>query len=131
MTEIHPVPVSDADEAPRAARASAKPGWWSVGLALGSAVVFWIVGFMVAMAIMAIFGGMLDPDTQAVGGVAAIVIHVLVIAMVIAAMILGVTSIVRAFTLAGQSHRTTAIVLGGIGIVLSTVMGWVLLAPYI
>ena len=115
----------------RTARVSTKHGWWSVGLALGSAVVFWIVGFIVAMAIMATFGGMLDSDAQAVGGVAAIVIYVLVIAMVIAAMIFGVTSIVRAFTQVGQSGRTTAIVLGGIGIVLSTAMGWVLLVPYI
>jgi hypothetical protein len=112
------------------ARVSAKSGWWSVGLALGSAVVFWIIGSIVAIAMMAIFGGM-GRVPQEVGGAVSIVIHVLVIAMVIAAMIFGVTSIVRAFTQVGDSGRVAAIVLGGIGVVLSTAMGWLLLMPYL
>lgn len=112
------------------ARVSMKHGWWSVGLALGSAVVFWIVGFIVAVAVMAIFGGM-GKVPEEVGSAVYIVMYVLVIAMVIAAMIFGVTSVVRAFTQVGKSGRATAIVLGGIGIVLSTAMGWVLLMPYI
>jgi hypothetical protein len=113
------------------AQVPVKHGWWSIGLALGAAVVFWIVGFLVAVTVTAIFGGTRDPDAQAVSSAAAIVILVLVIAMVIAGLILGVTSIARAVTQDGRSGRTRAIVLGGVGIALSTAMGFVLLISYL
>ncbi len=106
---------------------STKHGLWSVVLALGAAVVFWVVGFLVAATVTAIFGGMRDPDAQAAAGVASIVVLLLAIAMVIAGALLGISSIVRAFTQGDQRGRGTAIALGGLGIVLSSAMGWVLL----
>ena len=126
MSAIDPLPPAGGDESGGAARVSTKPGWWSVGLALGSAVVFWIFAFIVVVAVMANFVGMRDVPQEVAGA-----IYLLAIAMVIAAMILGVTSIVRAARQVGQSGRTAAIVLGGIGIVLSALMGWVLLMPEI
>jgi hypothetical protein len=95
-------------------------------LALGSAMVFWIFALIVVVAVMANFVGMLDVPQEVAGAM-----YLLAIAMAIAAMILGVTSIVRAARQVGQSGRTAAIVLGGIGIVLSALMGWVLLMPEI
>ena len=111
-------------------RVSTRRGWWSVGLALGAAVVLWVVGWVVAIAVMTIFGGM-GRVPEAVGVAFSIGLMGLVIAMLITAMILGVTSIVRAWPQVGQSGRTAAIVLGCIGIVLSALLGWVLLMPYI
>jgi hypothetical protein len=112
------------------AQVSTAGGKWSVALALGSAVVLWPVGLIVAIALMPI-GSMTDPDYRAALGVAAIVAHVLIVAMLIAAVIFGVTSIVRARRQSERPGRTTGIVLGWIGIGLSALMGWVLLTPYI
>ena len=112
-------------------KVSVAHGWWSVGLALGSAVVFWIVGTLVAITIMAIFGGTLDQDGQSVNAVVGVVIRLLALALAIGAMVLGVTSLVRAATQAGRSGRAAAIALGGIGIALSAVMGWLLLATFL
>ncbi|WP_404430023.1 hypothetical protein LG299_10670 [Microbacterium lacus] len=106
---------------------STKHGLWSVALALGAAVVFWVIGFLVAATVTAIFGGMRDPDAQAAAGVASVVVLLLAIALVIAGALLGISSIVRAFTQADRRGRNTAIALGGLGIVLSSAMGWVLL----
>ena len=80
------------------------------------------------MAIMAMFGGMLDVPQEVAGAVSS-GIYLLAIAMVIADLILGVTSIARAAPQGGQSGRRAAMVLGGIGIVLSALMGWVLVMP--
>jgi len=93
---------------------------------MGSVVVFGIFALIVVVAVMANFVGMLDVPQEVAGTT-----YLLAIAMAIAAMILGVTSIVRAAGQVGQSGRTAAIVLGGIGIVLSALMGWVLLMPEI
>ena len=109
-----------------AARVPTARGKWSVALALGSAVVLWVVGALVAIALTPI-GSMTDPDYIAALGVASIVVVVLAIAMVIAAVVFGVISIVGAWPHRNRPGRRPAIVLGWIGIGLSALMGWVLL----
>src|SRR6478752_9568967 len=97
------------------ARVSTARGKWSVALAVGSAVVLFGGGF-IAILSLAPFGGMNDPDYQAALAVAWIVLIVIAGAMVVAALKFGVTSVTRAWPQSGLPGRTTAIVLGYIGI---------------
>ena len=131
MSAIDPLPATGDDAAQGVApRVSTRLGWWSVGLALGSALVFWVIAFFVVGAVAGIFRGITSVPPAVASGVY-IGISVLVAAMVIAAMILGVISIVRAWRQVGQSGRTAAIVLGCIGIVLGALMGLYLSLPFL
>ena len=84
-------------------------GWWSLLLTLGYAVVYVVVGLAVLFGSARILGGM--------------------IAMLVAAVVLGVGSIVGARRGHGRPGSTIGIVLGCIGIVLSAAMGFYLLLP--
>lgn len=73
-----------------------------------------------------VFG--LNPDVRVASVITGVVTLVLLIALVIAALVFGVASIVVARRHPGRAGRTAASVLGIIGIVLAALMGFYMLA---
>jgi hypothetical protein len=109
---------------------SAARGWWSVGLALGAFVLYWVLGFTISWIAIGTQSWK-DPTENAQYEAAVIVLQVLLGAMLLVALVLGITSIVRASRHRERTGKATAIVLGSIGTVLCIPMGLYLLLPYI
>lgn len=113
-----------------AVRVSAARGWWSVGLAVGAPLVFSALAFAVSWFAIGTQSWR-DPTENAQFTAVFIVLQVLLGATLLVALILGITSIVRASRHSEWTGRATAIVLGSIGTVLSLAMGlYLLILPY-
>lgn len=108
---------------------SAKLGWWSVGLALGAFVLYWVLGLTLLYFAMETQSWK-DPTENAQYTAASIVTQVLLGAILVVAFVLGIRSIVRGSRHRGRAGRAAAIVLGSIGAVLSLPMVLYLLLPY-
>ena len=101
---------------------STRRGIWSVVLAVASPVVGFVVG-VVGILVATTQGGMGDPGFAAALGVSNFVATFIAVAMVIAAVVLGVISIARARPQVGRPRRTAAIVLGSFGIGIGALVG--------
>lgn len=130
MSAIDPLPDAGEEAARGAGLVSTKRGKWSVFLALGSVAVF-LVGNLVFFFLLPMFGTILEPGFQAAARVNTFIVLVIMSGMLIAAVVLGVASIVGAWRQRGRPGRTSAIGLGCVGIVLSALIGFYLLLPFL
>ena len=131
MSAIDPLPAAGEDAARGLARVSTARGKWSVGLALGAPVGFAAVASLSMYYLTRV--GLTNSAYYEALRVIGVVISVLAVAMLIAATILGVASIARAWRQTGRPGRTAAIALGCIGIGVCVMVGllclWILTTP--
>ena len=107
------------------ARVSTERGKWSVFWALVSPLVGWVLGGGLSF----VLGGLSLSDDFNMGRlVGRIVLGLLIAAGEIAAIYLGVTSIGGAWQQTGRPGRTTAIVLGCVGIGLGVLVSLLLVS---